>query len=162
MKTIPLTRGQVAIIDDEDFERANQNKWSANRSPNDNTWYAHKTVWVRGQKPTHISLHRFIMNAPKGTRVDHRDGNGLNNLRSNLRLCTHAQNLMNMRIHNKHGLKGIAFIKKYPPHRQWIAKIKTSQGLKTIGTFPTAIEAAVAYNAMAIKHFGEFARLNPV
>lgn len=53
-------------------------------------------------------------------------------------------------------------IKKYPPHRQWIAKIKTSQGLKTIGTFPTAIEAAVAYNAMAIKHFGEFARLNPV
>ena len=161
MTTIPLTKGQVGFIDDQDAEVINRHKWTAVNSSHDKTFYAHRSVKVDG-KWKHLRLHRFLLNAPKNKKVDHIDGNGLNNVRSNLRLCTHAQNLMNMRCHNKHGLKGIAFIAKRKGLRKWLSKIHINGKLKTIGIFETKIQAAKAYNEMARKHFGEFARLNPV
>ncbi len=161
MKTIPVSQDRIALIDDEDFERVSQHTWTLQRSPNDKTEYACRHIKIDG-KWKHISLHRFIFNPPAFRKVDHINGNGLDCRRSNLRLCTHRQNLQNMRMHNKHGLKGICFLKNLLPHRQWMAKITTGEGMKTIGYYPTALEAAAAYNKMAVQHFGEFAKLNPL
>jgi len=161
MKTIPVSQGRTALIDDEDFEIVSQNKWSLKKSNHDRTEYAHRSIKVNG-KWTHVSLHRFILNPPSKMEVDHIDGNGLNCQRANMRLCTHKQNMRNMRMHNKHGLKGVHFVGNLPPHRQWMATIKINGFLKTIGHFPTLIEAGAAYNSMAVQHFGEFAKLNPI
>lgn len=160
LKTIPVSQGRTAFVDDEDFERVSQHKWSLVKSPHDRTEYAHRSIKVNG-KWRHISLHRFIMNPPSGVKIDHKDGHGLNCQRSNMRECTHQQNLRNRRTKNKHGLKGVAFIKNRP-NRQWMAKIRIDEGPKTIGYYSTALQAAAAYNEMAVKHFGEFAKLNPL
>ncbi len=161
MKTIPVSQGRIAVVDDEDFDRVSQNSWSLKKSPHDKTEYASRSIKING-KWTQISLHRFVFNARPGVRIDHKDGNGLNCQKFNLRECSHPQNLQNQRMHNKHGLKGIALITNLPAHRQWISKIRVDGKLKTIGHFGSALEAAAAYNAMATKHFGEFARLNPI
>lgn len=160
MKIIPVSRGLEVLIDDCDFDAVTRNKWCTVRSADKYTWYATRSIKI-GDKWKHIKMHRFIMDAPQGVKVDHRDGNGLNNQRSNLRLCTHAQNLMNMRIHNKHGCKGVAYIQSREP-RPWLAKIHVNGKLKTIGLFATLIEAASAYNEWAMRYFGEFARLNDI
>jgi len=161
MKTIPISRGLEVMVDDADYDLVMQNRWTAYTSPNDKTFYAMRHI-KRGGKWKHISLHRFLMGEPRGMKVDHWDGNGLNNQRANLRLCTHAQNLMNMRCHNKHGYKGVARLKCVPPSRQWISKIHIDGKLKTIGYFPNLIDAAIAYNVAAARHFGEFSKLNPL
>jgi hypothetical protein len=160
MTIIQLTRGQVAFIDDEDAEAVNKHKWTAVKSSHGKTWYAHRHAKING-KWKHLRMHRFLMNAPQNMKIDHRDGNGINNVKSNLRLCTHAQNLMNMRCHNKHGLKGITFV---PARRikKWMTKIHINGKVKTVGYFASKFLAAKAYNEMAKKHFGEFARLNPI
>lgn len=161
MKIVPISRGLEVMVDDVDYDAVMQNKWTACKSEKDKTWYATRSIKQSG-KWKHISMHRFLMGNPKGVKIDHGDGNGLNNQRGNLRKCTHAQNLMNMRCHNKHGLKGVAFIKNLMPHRQWMSKISINGTLKTIGFFPSKIDAAIAYNIVAQKNFGEFAKLNPI
>jgi len=165
MKTIRVSQGRIALIDDDDFDRVSQYKWSAvmpfNPGKTGKTYYAHRSIKING-KWTHISLHRFIMNAEKGVQVDHADGNGLDNQKSNLRLCTHVQNSMNKKGWSKHGLKGLGFIKDCIPSRQWRASIRVNKKLIHIGLYASKIDAAIAYNIAAIKHFGEFAKLNPI
>lgn len=85
MKEIPLTQGKVALVDDEDCERLNQFKWYALKRPN--TWYAVRNVWVENKR-TAISMHREIMDASRGQEIDHKNGDGLYNLKVNLRFCT--------------------------------------------------------------------------
>ena len=89
MKKILLTKNQFALIDDEDFEKINKIKWYAH--------FERSKIYVIGNikndKP--IKLHRLIMDCPKNMQVDHIDGNGLNNLRNNLRICTNQQNAWN-------------------------------------------------------------------
>jgi hypothetical protein len=92
---IPLTRGKCATVDHEDAERLLPYKWyhfagSVGRE------YAATSIGGRRNRVT-IYMHRFILDAPKGMQVDHRDGDGLNNTRANLRLCTGAQNVANQR-----------------------------------------------------------------
>lgn len=101
------------------------------------------------------------MNAPNGVEVDHKDGNGLNNVRSNLRFCTASQNKMNMRCWNKHGFKGVTFMKRRGL-RCWRAKLTINKIVKHLGYFYCLHEAALAYNKAAKKYFGRFARLNAV
>lgn len=165
MKTIPLSRGLEAIIDDEDFERVGQYKWSAlmpaNPGKSGKTPYAHRYRKINGEWE-HISLHRFIMNAIKGVQVDHVDGNGLDNRKSNLRLCTHVQNSMNRKGWSKHGLKGVSLVKGCTPPREWMASIRVNTKLVYIGLYASKIDAAIAYNIAALKYFGEFSRLNPI
>lgn len=160
MKTLPLTKGQVALVDDEDFDRVSGFKWTAVNGKNDNTFYAHRHIKIDG-KWKHQKMHRLIVGANHSEKVDHIDGNGCNNQKQNLRKCTHQQNMRNMRIHNKNGFKGVTLLPKKPV-RPYVAHITLEGKHKHIGYFDTALEAAVAYNQKAVEHYGEFARLNPV
>jgi len=158
-KTIELSQGYVAIVDDEDYEYLSQSNWHARNTPNG--VYA-----VSNRNGTTIQMHRIILNAPKNLMVDHRDRNGLNNTRGNLRLSTRSQNLMNSKKPNKgktSKYKGVHFLKKAGESaKSWRSEIRLNKRAIYLGVFHTEIEAALAYNAAALKYFGEFAKLNEV
>ena len=152
MKEIPLTQGKVAIVDDEDFEYLNQWKW----------FYAEGYALrrVAGLRGKQVRMHREILRTPLGLETDHINGNGLDNRKINLRICSNKQNQGNRKIgqNNTTGCKGIWYDPKRKKH--WRAAIKTNMHTKTIGYFSTAEEAAIAYDNMAKEFFGEFARTN--
>lgn len=92
MKLIPLSQGQFAQVDDEDFDWLNQWKWCADY--NHGAYYARRTWFLNG-KCYHVAMHREIMKTPKGIEVDHADLDGLNNQEYNIRNCNHGQNMAN-------------------------------------------------------------------
>jgi len=149
-KEILLTQGKVAIVDDEDYELVSQWTWSANHSKK--RWYA-----IRKQLPRH--MHTLIMGSPKGLDVDHKDRNGLNNVRSNLRLATRSQNMMNhgKQSNNVSGYKGVIWDKE---REKWRAQTKTNGKFIVIGRYKTAEEAARAYDKFVRTIFGDFAWIN--
>ncbi|MHC4596729.1 MAG: HNH endonuclease [Planctomycetota bacterium] len=151
-RLIPLTQGQFAIVDAEDYDRLAQHKWCAAKGRD--TFYAH-----RGNGGTTVSMHRVIMRAPKDMMCDHRNHNGLNNRKSNLRLCTSAQNQ-----YNKRPKKGSTSIYKgvllRSDCKRWRAKIGFKGKRIHLGDFANEIQAAMAYDDKAIELFGEFAWLN--
>jgi hypothetical protein len=151
MKTIPLTQGRVALVDDEDFEMLSQWKWSGVRD-------VHRFD-SPGHSPRLHSMHRFIMGAGPGVEVDHINGNPLDNRRCNLRLCTSSQNGANQGIgsRNSSGFKGVSWS---AARRKWQAHIKVRRVSTYLGLFLLAEDAAAAYDSAARVHFGEFARLN--
>jgi hypothetical protein len=154
---IPLTQGKHAIVDAEDYKRINQWKWYALK--NGNNFYAVRNI---GKHPHQIMIrmHREVLGLKlnDGKQADHRDGNGLDNRRFNLRLCTHSQNQ-----HNQHSIrgiskyKGVSWIKK---DKKWKTKIQFEQKSIAIGRFDSEIEAAKAYDKKAKELFGEFACTN--
>jgi hypothetical protein len=109
---------------------------------------------VDGGKQT--EMHRLVMGFPDCS-IDHADGDGLNNRRSNLRLATPSQNAANSRNFSpaREGLRGVTFV---PAH--WRAVVKVNGRRIHIGDYKSPEEAARAYDAAARKHFGEFARPN--
>lgn len=164
MKEIKLTRGQVALVDDEDFEWLSAWKWYATvkhytKAPNQ--YYATRTV--RHPKRTTIQMHRIILHTPEGMDTDHVDGNGLNNQRANLRPSTRSQNGCNRtkQKDNVTGYKGVQFTKN-KQIRPFRADIKLQGRHFYLGTYDTAREAAEAYNQAALKLHGEFAVLNTI
>jgi len=155
MKQIPLTRGLVAIVDDEDYARLSHFKWYALYGRG--ACYAAHTV---SQKPYKvIPMHRLILYAPSRMEVDHANGDTLDNRRCNLRLASRAQNARNSKIHrtNKSGYKGVDFRKR---ERRWRAQIMFQGKTYHLGYFDTAELAAQAYDAAARMAFGKFARTN--
>ena len=151
-KTIPLTQGHVAIVDADDYDDLSQYKWHVNK--NSNTFYAQ-----RKQNGKTIKMHRQILNAPDGLLCDHKNHNGLDNRRSNLRLCTHAQNQQNRRpltgCSSKY--KGVCWNRD---KKKWQADITVKGWHIFIGYFDYEADAAIAYDDRAIEYFGEFAWLN--
>lgn len=161
MKIIPLRNGLVALVDDEDYERVTQRKWFLKAPHNPKySFYAHANKRKDGRGAM-ILLHRLVMNAPDGIEVDHIDGDGLNNQKSNLRLCNRGQNLRNQKIRNPNGLKGV-FFRVSRIKKPWAARISIGGRTTAIGYFSNKIDAAISYNISAKKNFGEFARLNPI
>lgn len=159
MKTIELKGGALALVDDQDFERINQHKWHGNVQRMTNGKISR--VYAQGGPNNIDMMHRLVMDLTKGDGicVDHINGNGLDNQRSNLRLCTKAQNLANRgkATKNTSGYKGA-----YKSHRgkSWFASISIANKLIRLGRFNTALEAAKAYDKAAFEHWGEFAQLN--
>ncbi len=152
-KQILLSQGKVALVSDHRFEFLNQWKWSAVKGKQ--TWYACR---MDGRRPfrKHVYLHRIIMNAPRGLQVDHRDGDGLNCQDENMRLCANIENSRNKRIKkNCSGFKGV-----HRSGKKFYALIRVNYEHIYIGRFPTAEEAARAYDEAARKYHGEFARTN--
>jgi hypothetical protein len=154
MKLIKLTRGLFAQVDDEDYDRINQFRWYAKTFKTAHSYYAARNE-RDGKRQNTILLHRFIINAPKGMQVDHRDHNGLNCQRRNIRICTLRQNSMNQRCHSKSGYKGV-----YVNNKGIIGQISVNGKQIHLGLFKTFIEAAHAYDDAAKIYFGEFAYLN--
>lgn len=151
IRFIPLTKGQVAIVDKEDYEWLSQYKWHAVN--NGEKFYAYRCRNKRS-----LSMHRAIMNEPKGMLVDHKDGNGLNNRRNNLRVCTTSQNHQNRRrTFGSSRYKGVHWNKK---GKKWAAAITDKGKYKFLGHFDDEAEAAKAYDRKAKELFGEFAYLN--
>ena len=151
MKSINLTKGFVAHIDDDDEWVLSGRKWVASFSGR--RWYV-----VRGKGKTREYLHRLIANAGKGVVVDHIDGDTMNNTRSNLRLCSQQENTWNSKSRKScSGFKGVA------KHQgKWTARLTINGKNLYLGLFETKEDAAISYNNAAIKHFGSFARLNNV
>lgn len=155
MKTIPLTKGQVALVDDSDYNFLSQWKWYA--SKNGNTYYAQRRKTVNGKKLT-IKMHRVIMNVSIGVETDHIDRNGLNNQRYNLRTCTRSQNNANrvMKVSNT-GYIGVGWNNK---NKKFYAGLEYQGKRVYLGSFVLAEDAAKAYNEAVLARRGEFARLN--
>ena len=159
MKEIQLTQGKVALVDDEDFERVNQFKWSARKSKNGNVWYAMRGVGDGSIKKT-IYLHAYIMgDNPHRAKIDHRDNNGLNDQKYNLRFCTNQQNIMNSKPHlNSVSIyKGVYWRKD---KERWVARIWLCGIRIHCKHFVSEIEAAKQYDIWATELFGKFAYLN--
>jgi hypothetical protein len=158
MAEIPLTKGYVALVDDEDAHLG-KHRWCATVSPR--AVYARRRVYVGKidgrYRYTHLSLHRAIMVPPPGLQVDHINGNTLDNRRANLRLATNLQNHGNRKPDkaNRTGLKGVERV-----GNRWRARIGVRGTVRRLGHFATAEEAARAYDAAASEAFGRFARLN--
>jgi len=154
---IALSNGGVAIIDDADFPLVDGRTWRRVDVRSGLTSYATTAIRVDGRKIT-VQMHRLLTGAAQGTTVDHRDLDGLNNRRDNLRCCTTQQNARNRRRHanNSVGFKGVARDRG----GRFRAIIMVDGRQLSLGGFGNAIEAAVAYDRAAIRHFGDFARLN--
>lgn len=160
MKTIQLTQGQVALVDDEDYEILSQLKWSAHKQKNN--YYAISSCYCYlTKKRHHLIMHRVIMGCKKGKEIDHIDHNGLNNQKCNLRFATRSQNQQNRRPTNKSlsAYKGVCWNKKV---NKWQADITLSGKLIRIGFYDTEIKAAQAYNEKAKELFGEYAYINTI
>jgi hypothetical protein len=153
MKEIKLTHDKVALVDDEDYDNLMQYKWRCVKQKT--CYYVTAHPKVDGKFITLI-MHRFIMNAAKGTMIDHSDCNGLNNQKSNLRFASYAENGRNRRPNKKHKYKGVTKSK----NNTYIASLCYNGKRIKLGTFNTPEYAAMAYNEGALKYFGEFARLN--
>lgn len=143
---IPLSGGHVATVSSEDFERVSKYNWSALN--NGWTIYGRRTIRGDDGKQHTIYLHRFIMEAEKGTEVDHRDGDGRNCVRANLRVATKSQQAHNQKRKktNTSGIKGVSFFKSVG---RWRADITHENKLIYLGSFLTKEEAGAAYATAA-------------
>jgi hypothetical protein len=155
---LPLSKGQVAAVDAEDYEALSAHKWSALWNPESQTFYAVRCESKDG-KQRYIYMHREIAASSEYPMVDHRDGNGLNNRRYNLRPCCNSKNQRNRRLpsNSTTGYKGVSRMKGTDKFRAYI----NENGKQIhLGIFTEAEAGARAYDAEAMRRFGEFARLN--
>lgn len=160
-KILNLTQGKYAIVDDDDYENLSQWKWSARKTKRPDVFYA-----MRKQNNKGIQLHRFIMrvNDPRVT-IDHKDGDGLNNCKSNLRICTRSENGANRRGKNNNAKPPSSKylgVKASPPtyKKRWQAVVTKNYKKYFVGFFHSEIEAAKERDKKAVELFGEFASLN--
>lgn len=166
MIEIPLTKGYVAIVDDEDADLA-QHSWNSNPSRSGKIVYAQRTVYVfDGQKRKHttVSLHRMVMervlgrSLTKSDLIDHVHGIGIDCRRKELRLCSRSQNSWNSgkRPNNTTGYKGVSYTERYK--HPYIAYFRYLGKRITIGRFDTVEEAYAAYCETVKQYHGEFFR----
>lgn len=162
MKEIKAGSGRAAFVDDSDFDLVNSHNWQS---------HSHRRTFVVHRKrkmtdpqdlPKKIYLHRFILNAKKGQIIDHKDGNSLNNQKSNLRFCTNAENARNSRSRIGATSRFLGVSKHRTNRAKWVAQYQEYGKSYHIGIYESEVEAALAYNVAASFAFREFARLNVV
>lgn len=153
MKEIPLTDGRIALVDDSDFECMNRFQWHAERGRN--TYYAVRYMESGGC----LQMHRELLGltCPR-VQGEHKNGNGLDNRRENLRVATNRQNqqgFQTLRLGKSSQFRGVT------KHRaRWKAGIRVNGRLLYLGLFKHEMDAAKAYDCAARQHFGEFAAPN--
>lgn len=156
---IQLSKGAVAIVDDDDYDWLQQWKWYLHPGG-----YAQRITYDKGSKSS-VLMHRAILERRginlSGLFVDHANRDKSDNRKSNLRTCTPGQSVQNRARpkHNKSGFKGVDWVKK---DRRFRAKIGVNGVTTTLGYYKSAIEAARSYNAAAVQYHGEFAVLNDI
>lgn len=156
MKEIVLISGTKTQVDDKDYIWLSQYSWQEFK--HGNTSYAKRHTESGGKRKT-VYMHRELMKPEIGEMVDHIDGNGLNNQRQNLRICTNSQNQFNSKkqSNNTSGFKGVSWHKG---NRKWKVAMVVRGKRISIGYFSEKEKAAAAYDEFAIRHHKEFARLN--
>lgn len=147
MKEIKLTQGKVALVDDEDYEELNKYKWYANKIRN--TYYAMRHMSKNHKKI--ILMHREVMDLSNKMFVDHIDGNGLNNCKSNLRAVTNRQNLQKQNIKKSSKYVGVYLDKRT---NKWKATIRINKKQTYLGCFNSELEAHEEY-LKALDSMGE-------
>ena len=158
-RRIPLTKGQYAIVDPEDYERVSRYPWQAVKSRN--TYYAMR--WGRRGKDgrrKRYQMHREIMGMGAEEVCDHVNGEGLDNRKVNLRGASRAENSWNTgksRVRSRSKYKGVAWDKR---DEKWEVRISVKGKRIYIGRFEDEEQAARAYDAAAVKYHGRYARVN--
>lgn len=156
MRRIKLNRGKFALVDDKDFEWLNSWKWNTTEHYR-NIWYVIRKIKTGDGRKT-VYMHRQILGAKDSFFVDHISGDGLNNQRNNLRLCTPSQNVANQFIiRGSSKYKGVCWIKR---DKRWQAQICVNYKKIALGHHKIEANAARAYDKAALKYFGEFAKTN--
>jgi hypothetical protein len=158
IKLIPLTKGMNAVVNEKNYSRFTEHHWQASKAKRGNTFYAVRTERYPDGTEHAILMHREVMGNSHDT-YDHIDGNGLNNLESNLRPCDQSHNGANRpKQKRKSGYKEVYLQNKFPHHPY--ARISINRVDTVLGTFITEEEAARAYDTAAIAAWGDFARTN--
>jgi hypothetical protein len=156
--TSPKYGSFVLQFDEMDSDKVGNHKWTPFKCGK--VFYAVRRAPLNGKKRL-ILLHKEIMPCPTNKEIDHEDGNGMNNTRNNLRIVNRSQNSMNKGKHrdNTSGFKGVYFHKLM---RRWHVEIMVG-GKKIHGGYhDTPALGAIEYNHLALKHHGEFAKLNVI
>ena len=149
MKKIQLTQNKYALVDYEDYEKINKYNWQV--SKNKRSYYATR----KNKNKSRIIMHRILINCPENLQVDHINGNGLDNRKENLRICTTSQNAKNKRLNknNTSGFKGVIWCKH---HKKWLARICVDRKLKFLGYFIKINDAKEAYIKASKQYHKEF------
>ncbi len=161
MKIIDIKRksGEIyhCLIDDDDYEKVNQYKWHIKKIGN-NIYAEH---WLPKNKT--LLMHWLILDL-KERIIDHKDCNGLNNQKSNLRYCNKSQNAINTkRVRGKSKYKGVSQAQSHGIYyNSWYAYAYSNNKRYFLGQFKTEKEAAIAYNLKSIELHGNFAKLNSI
>lgn len=161
IQVVPLTQGKEAIIDAQDLRLVTGLKWQAQKAHRTDTWYA-ATYRDRGDGEFRaVYMHRLILGVtdPK-IKVDHKNHDGLNNTRSNIRACTHQENSRNQNPIRNAPNKTSRFKGVYRGECAWVARIGINGKSTNIGSFRDEVDAAKAYDAAAVNIYGEFAATN--
>lgn len=160
---IPLTKGYVAVVDDEDYEEVARRSWRVFVSTSGvayATRAADRSELVLGA-PTTISMHRQVLGVifDRLQQVDHRNRNGIDNRKKNLRLCSASQNQANRpkSAGTTSKYKGVSFFKN---NGKWTAIVGCCGRSRHLGYYVNEEDAARAYDRAALEEFGEFAWLN--
>ena len=159
-RRILLTRGMFAIVDPDDYEYLSAFNWHVVEGGE--PYYAVRIGRKsEKRKGKNIWMHRVILNLDDDQICDHINHNGLDNRKCNLRNVTHRQSSMNVRkqFNTSSIYKGVVWYKRC---KKWMSQIKVNQKCICLGYYFSEIEAAIAYNNAAKKHFGEYACLNDV
>jgi hypothetical protein len=163
MKRIELTGGHFALVDDEDYIVLSTKKWHAyysSKTKNKIWWYARRTFRLGG-KTCKETMHHAILGKPEqGYVIDHIDGDGLNNQRSNLRICSNLENRWNQLNHRD--LKTSRFIGVYfhKERSKWCARINRNKKCIWLGSFKGELNAAIARDVYLLNNWSGFDRLN--
>lgn len=139
MKTLKLSKGLFAHVNDDIFDLVSSINWSASRDGH--TFYARGSFTKEGKR-FHVSLHHIVIGVPLNKKVvDHIDGNGLNDVRENLRIVSRRENQWNRSSHRAGKIPGVRVRKG-----KWVAEIRIDKKLKWLGSFATQEEARIAYD----------------
>lgn len=151
MKLIPLTQGQVAMVDDEDYEMLANRNWQAKYSKKSNCYYAISNIGIGGTLQEVIQMHRVILGAMPWQVVDHENHDTLDNRRLNLKLTTPKGNSMNMRLKasNTSGFCGVSWHKLT---KKWMASIYANKRHVHLGLFANIEDAIAARKAANVEH----------
>jgi hypothetical protein len=150
-KQIQLSNGGIAVVDDDDYDLLSKSRWTRLNN--------HSVSYAMLLKASGISMHRIIMGLKKGDtrQVDHIDGDGLNNRKSNLRVVTRRENSLNRKL-NKNNTSGHRGVEWDDRNNTWRARITVNNRQIQLGRFENKQDAVTAYEAAADKYFGEFRR----
>jgi hypothetical protein len=154
-REIPLTQGKVALVDEADYGALSLFNWFAEKAYGGRIWYAARGVGS-GARQRLVRMHAVLLGQRPDCEPDHRNGNGLDNRRQNLRWATGSQQMANRRFApGASGYRGV-----YRNNGRWMAQFGFNKRNIYCGTFGTPLEAAHAYNEKAQAYHGEFAVLN--